>query len=210
MGHTSIRVLTADDQPLVQAGLTAIIDNEPDMAVVARVSSGSEAINSYRRYRPDVATVDLLLPDMPGETVAARILEEFPDARIVILTSAQGDVHIVRALETGVQGYVLKGMANEDLLDVIRQVCAGRKMIPREVASRIAEHFADDALTPREVQVLRLVASGNRNKEIAEHLSIAEETVRMHMKNIFSKLGAHDRAHAVTIAVTRGIFQLPS
>jgi DNA-binding NarL/FixJ family response regulator len=208
MGQASIRVLTADYQPLVQAGLTAVIDQEPDMAVVARVSNGTEAINSYRQYRPDVATVDLLLPDMPGETVAERIIEEFPGARIVILTSAQGDVHIVRALQAGVQGYVLKGMANEVLLDVIRQVHAGRKMIPRQVASRIADHFADDALTAREIEVLKLVASGNRNKEIANHLSIAEETVGMHMKNIFSKLGTHDRAHAVIIAVTRGIFQI--
>jgi DNA-binding NarL/FixJ family response regulator len=208
MGQASIRVLTADYQPLVQAGLTAVIDHEPDMAVVARVSNGTEAINSYRKYRPDVATVDLLLPDIPGETVAERIIEEFPGARIVILTSAQGDVHIVRALQAGVQGYVLKGMANEVLLDVIRQVHAGRKMIPRQVATRIAEHFADDALTLREIEVLKLVASGNRNKEIANRLSIAEETVGMHMKNIFSKLGTHDRAHAVIVAVTRGIFQI--
>jgi DNA-binding NarL/FixJ family response regulator len=204
----SIRVLTIDEQPLVQEGLAALINKEPDMAVVAGVSSGKEAINSYRRYRPDVATLDLLLPDMPGETVAAQILDEFPDARIVIITAAQGDVHIHRALEAGVHGYVLKAMSSRELLEVIRQVHAGKKMIPRQVALRMAEHFTDESLTPREVEVLQLVAQGNRNKEVAAQLCIAEDTVRMHMKNIMSKLDVHDRTRAVTLAMTRGVFHL--
>jgi DNA-binding NarL/FixJ family response regulator len=201
-------VMTIDDQPLVQQGLAAVLNNQPDMAVVAGASSGTSAIASYREHRPDVATLDLRLPDMRGEDVAQKILAEFPDARLVVLTAAKGDVQIKRAFAVGVRGYVFKGMSNNELVDVIRQVHSGRKMIPREVATQIAEHITDDALTPREVQVLRLVAAGNRNKEIANHLSIADETVRMHMKNIMSKLGAHDRAHAVTIAITRGVFEL--
>src|SRR6266851_3025543 len=198
-----IRVLTVDEHPLIREGLAAIINKEPGMVVIAEASNGEEAIEYFRAWRPDVVTVDLVLPDMTGETLAQRILAEFPGARIVVITGARGDVHILRALEAGVKGFVLKGMSNHELLDVIRNVHAGRKMIPREVASALAEHFGDEALTPREVQVLRLVARGNRNKEIAAYLSIADETVRMHMKNILSKLAANDRTHAVTIALTR-------
>jgi DNA-binding NarL/FixJ family response regulator len=203
-----IRVLTVDEHPLIREGLAAIINKEPGMVVMAEASTGEEAIESFRNHRPDVVTLDLLLPDMPGETFAHRILAEFPGARIVAITGARGDVHMLRALEAGVKGLVLKGMSSKELLEVIRHVHAGRQMIPREVASALAEHFGDEALTPREVQVLRLVARGNRNKEIAVHLSIADETVRMHMKNILSKLAANDRTHAVTIALTRGVFEL--
>lgn len=178
------------------------------MTVIAAAACGSEALETFRRLRPDVVTLDLLLPDMAGDDLAKRILAEFPGARIVVITSARGDVHMLRALESGVQGYVLKGMPQKELVDVIRQVHAGKKVIPRQVATHIAEHMADETLTPREIQVLQLVARGNRNKEVAAHLSIADETVRMHMKHILGKLAAHDRTHAVTIAVTRGVFQL--
>lgn len=205
---TSIRVLTVDEHPLVREGLAAVINKETGMEVVAEASSGAEAIDYFRDYRPDVVTLDLLLSDMPGEEVASRILAEFPGARIVVITGARGHSHMLRALRAGVRGLVLKGMPHGELLDTIRQVHAGRKVIPREIASTLAEHFGEETLTPRELQVLRLVAQGNRNKQVAGRLSIADETVRMHMKNILSKLAANDRTHAVTIALTRGIFQL--
>jgi DNA-binding NarL/FixJ family response regulator len=208
MIHPNIRVLTVDQHPLVQEGLAAVIDREPDMTVVASAACGREGLEAFRRLRPDVLTLDLLLPDMSGDDLAKRIMAEFPGARMVVITSARGDVHMLRALESGVRGYVLKGMPQKELVDVIRQVHAGKKVIPRQVASNIAEHMADETLTPREIQVLQLVARGNRNKEVAAHLSIADETVRMHMKHILGKLAAHDRTHAVTIAVTRGVFQL--
>ena len=208
MIHPNIRVLTVDQHPLVQEGLAAVIDREPDMTVVASAACGREGFEAFRRLRPDVLTLDLLLPDMSGDDLAKRIMAEFPGARMVVITSARGDVHMLRALESGVRGYVLKGMPQKELVDVIRQVHAGKKVIPRQVASNIAEHMADETLTPREIQVLQLVARGNRNKEVAAHLSIADETVRMHMKHILGKLAAHDRTHAVTIAVTRGVFQL--
>ena len=204
----SIRVLTVDEHSLVRQGLAAVINGENGMEVIAEAANGEDAIRLFRDYRPDVMTLDLLLPDMPGEEVASRILAEFPLARIVVITGARGDIHMQRVLEAGVRGLVLKGMTHEGLLDTIRQVHAGRKMISRQVASTLAEHVGEETLTPREVQVLRLVAQGNRNKQVAAHLSIADETVRMHMKNILSKLGANDRTHAVTIALTRGIFQL--
>ncbi|MGC4051771.1 MAG: response regulator transcription factor [Paludibaculum sp.] len=204
----AIRVLTVDAHPLVREGLAAVINKADGMAVVAEAATGEEALEVYRRMRPDVVTLDLQLPDMPGDSVARRILEEYPTARVVVITGLQGDAHMLRALEAGVKGLVLKGMPNAELLDVIRQVHAGRKAIPREVASALADHLGEETLTPREVQVLRLVARGNRNKEVAAHLSIADETVRMHMKNILSKLAANDRTHAVTIALTRGFIAL--
>ena len=203
-----IRVLTIDQHPLIREGLAAIINKQPGMAVVAGASSGKEGLDYFRAYRPDVVTLDLLLPDMPGETLVSRIRVQFPGARFVVMTSASGDVQMLRALDAGVQGYVLKGMSNQELLGVIRAVHSGRTMLPSQVASTIAEHLGDELLTPREVQVLRLVARGNRNKDVAAHLSISGETVRMHMKNILGKLAANDRTHAVTIAVTRGVFQL--
>jgi DNA-binding NarL/FixJ family response regulator len=209
MPATSIRVMTVDHQPLVREGLAAVINQQPDMSLVAGAGSGMQAIHSYREHRPDVAILDLLLPDMPGETVAMQIRAEFPQACIVVLTSARGDVRIGRALAAGVRGYVLKETSSGELVDVIRKVHAGKKMIVREVATEMADHIAAEMLTRREIEVLRLVATGHRNKEIAGELEIAEETVCMHMKNILGKLGAHDRTHAVTIAVTRGIFDLP-
>jgi two-component system NarL family response regulator len=203
-----IRLLAVDEHPLVREGLAAVLNREPGMALVAQASSGGEAMDTFREYRPDVVILDLSLPDVPGEQLVKQLLAEFPDARIVVITSACGDVRMLRILEAGVQGFVLRGMPNKDLLDAIRQVHSGKKMVPRQIASAIAEHIADETLTPREIQVLQLVAQGNRNKEIAGLLSIADETVRMHMKNILSKLAANDRTHAVTIAVKRGVFQL--
>ena len=200
--------MTVDEHSLVREGIAAVIHRETGMEVVAEAASGTEAIELYRRLRPDVVTLDLLLPDIPGEEVARRILAEFPNARVVVITGARGDVHMLRAMEAGIKGVVLKGMQHSALIETIRQVHAGRKVVPRQVASTLAEHFGDDALTPREVQVLRLVARGNRNKQVAAELEIADETVRMHMKNILSKLVANDRTHAVTIALTRGIFHL--
>jgi DNA-binding NarL/FixJ family response regulator len=206
--HRQIRVLTVDEHQLVQEGLAAMINREDDMSVVAAASSGEEAIEAVRCYRPDVVTLDLLLPDMPGEDLARRILAEFPRTRIVAITSAQGHMHARRALDAGVQGYLSKAAPRSELVRAIRQVQAGGRTIPGPVASKIAEHLDEESLTPREIQVLKLVARGNRNKQVAAQLSIADETVRMHMKNILGKLAANDRTHAVTIAVTRGLVQL--
>jgi DNA-binding NarL/FixJ family response regulator len=203
-----IRVLTVDGQQLVQEGLAAMINREEDMTVVATASSGEEAIDDVRRYRPDVVTLDLLLPDMPGEELAQRILTEFPRTRIVAITSAQGHTHARRALDAGVHGYLSKAAPGSELVRAIRQVEAGAKMIPGPVPLKIAEHTTHQALTTREIQVLQLVAWGNGNKQVAAQLSIASETVRMHMRNILEKLAANDRTHAVTIAAARGILRL--
>ncbi len=203
-----IRVLTVDEHSLVREGLAAVIQRNGGMQVVAEAGSGTEAIEAFRKYLPDVVTLDLFLPDIPGEEVARQILAEFPNAKIVAITGARGDAHILRALENGVRGLVLKGRQHSELLTTIRQVHSGRKVIPQQVAEMLAEHFGDESLTPREVQVLRMVANGNRNKEVAARLCIADETVRMHMKNILGKLSAHDRTHAVTIALSRGIIRL--
>jgi two-component system NarL family response regulator len=203
-----IRVLTVDGHQLVQEGLAAMINREADMTVVAIASTGEEAIDDVRRYRPDVVTLDLLLPDMPGEDLARRILAEFPRTRIVAITSAQGHMHARRALDAGVHGYLSKAVPVCELVRAIRQVQAGGRMIPGPVAFQVGGPVTPEPLTAREIEVLRLVAWGNGNKQVAAQLSIAGETVRMHMKNILEKLGAHDRAHAVTIALTRGILRL--
>jgi DNA-binding NarL/FixJ family response regulator len=206
--QSSIRVLTVDPDPLVREGLAAVINKETGMEVVEEAATGSQAIEYFRQNRPDVVTLSLLLPDMSGEEVARRILAEYPGAKIVVITSVRGDVQLLRVLESGVRGLVLKGVPHRELIETIRQVHAGRKMVPPNVASMLAEHMGEETLTPREVQVLSLVAKGNRNKQVAAHLSIADETVRMHMKNILSKLSANDRTHAVTIALSRGMFEL--
>jgi two-component system NarL family response regulator len=203
-----IRVLTVDGHQLVQEGLAAMINREEDMTVVATASTGEEALDDVRRYRPDVVTLDLLLPDMPGEVLARRILAEFPRTRIVAITSAQGHMEARRALDAGVHGYLSKAVPARELVRAIRQVQAGKTVIPGPVAFQMAGHLAGEALTAREVQVLQLVAWGNANEHVAEQLSIAAETVRMHIRNILEKLAANDRAHAVTIAVTRGILRL--
>ena len=203
-----IRVVTVDGHQLVQEGLAAMINREEDMTVVATASSGAEALDDVRRYRPDVVTLDLLLPDMPGEDLARQILAEFPRTRIVAITSAQGHIHARRALDAGVHGYLSKAVQVCELIHAIRQVQAGARMIPGPAPLQVAERLAEQTLTAREIQVLQLVAWGNANTQVAAQLSIAVETVRMHVKNILGKLSANDRTHAVTIAVTRGILRL--
>jgi DNA-binding NarL/FixJ family response regulator len=203
-----ITVFSVDDHPLLREGIAALINDQTDMRLVGGASTGREAIQRFREYRPDVTLMDLRLPDMSGIDAMIAIRAEFPDARIVVLTTFEGDVEIQRALEAGARGYLLKSMPPRDLLDGIRQVHGGRKRIPPEVAAHLAEHYSDDALTAREVEVLQHVAGGNRNRDIAERLTISEETVKVHVKHIMEKLGASDRTQAVAIAIRRGIIQL--
>jgi len=203
-----IRVFSVDDHPLLREGIAAIINNQPDMLMVAQAATGSEAIQMFRQQQPDITLMDLRLPDMSGIDALIAIRTDFPEARIIMLTTFEGDVDIKRSLEAGARGYMLKNMPPKDLVEVIRQVHAGKKRIPAEVAARLAEYFGDDALTEREIDVLRHVASGNRNREIGERLFISEETVKVHIKHIMEKLGASDRTQAVAIAVRRGIIQL--
>src|ERR1700722_18604197 len=203
-----IRVLSGDDHPLLREGPAAIINNQPDMSLVAEASSSSEAVQRFREHRPDVTLMDLRLPDISGIDAMIAIRGEFADARIIMLTTFEGDVEIQRALEAGARGYMLKSMPPGELVEVIRQVHAGKKRVPAEVASHLAEHLSDESLTAREIDVLRHIAGGNRNRDIAERLYISEETVKVHVKHIMEKLGATDRTQAVAIAVRRGIIQL--
>ncbi|HKQ04357.1 MAG TPA: response regulator transcription factor [Blastocatellia bacterium] len=204
----SIRVFSVDDHPLLREGIAAIINNQPDMQMIAQAATGGEAIQLFRQHQPDVTLLDLRLPDMSGIDVLIALRSEFPQARVVMLTTFEGDVDIRRSLEAGARGYMLKNMPPKDLVEAIRQVHAGKKRIPAEVAAHLTEFFGDDDLTGREIDVLRQVASGNRNREIGEHLFISEETVKVHIKHIMEKLGASDRTQAVAIAVRRGIIQL--
>ena len=206
--RTRIRILSADDHPLLREGIAAIINSQPDMAMVAQASTGREAIQLFRQHRPDVTLMDLRMPDISGIDAMSAILTEFADARIVMLTTFEGDAEIQRSLASGARGYLLKNTPPKDLLEAIRQVHAGRKRIPQEVAAQLAEHLGDEALTEREIEVLQQVSGGNRNREIAAHLAISEETVKVHVKHIMEKLGASDRTAAVAIAVRRGIIQL--
>jgi DNA-binding NarL/FixJ family response regulator len=206
--QAKIRVFSVDDHPLLREGIAAIINSQPDMAMVAQAATGREAIQKFREVRADVTLMDLRLPDMSGIDAIIAIRTEFSDARIVVLTTFDGDVEIQRALAAGARGYLLKNMAPSVLVDGVRQVHAGKKRIPQEVAAQIADHFNDESLTEREVGVLRHVAGGNRNRDIAERLLISEETVKVHIKHIMEKLGASDRTEAVAIAVRRGIIQL--
>jgi len=203
-----IRVMCVDDHPIVREGMAAIITLQPDMTMVGTAATGREAIQRYEELRPDVALVDLRLPDMSGFDVIKAIREKFPNARIVVLSSHEGDVDIQRALEAGAQGYVAKGIVRDELLDIIRGVHGGKRRLPAAVAQTLAEHMADEPISPRELEVLSLMAAGKRNKEIAGDLSIAEDTVKMHVRNILSKLQVSDRTEAVTIALRRGIIHL--
>ena len=206
-GGSVIRVLTVDDHALLRRGIAALISAEPDMEMVAEAANGKEAIAEFKRHRPDVTLMDLQMPEMGGIECIIAIRSDFPDARIIVLTTYPGDVQIVRALKAGARGYLLKGQVNLELSDAIRTVHAGKKRIPAEIAAELAEHTAEDDLSGRESEVLRLIAAGNANKEIAGKLFIAEETVKSHVTNILGKLHANDRTHAVTIALKRGIIE---
>ncbi len=207
-GPSSIRIMTVDDHPLLRQGIAALVSAERDMELVAEASDGEEAIKQFRLHRPDVTLMDLQMPNMNGTEAISRIKSEFPDARILILSTYSGDVQVLRAIKAGARGYLLKGNVRTELLAAIRTIHAGHKRIPPEIAAELAEHAGDDQLSSREVEVLRLIGMGNANKQIADKLSIGESTVKNHISNILSKLGANDRAHAVTIALQRGIIEL--
>ena len=200
-----IRIMTVDDHPLLREGIAAVLEDEPDMVLVAEATNGDGAIRSFRQHRPDVTLMDIQMPGMSGIDAMTAIRAEFPNARFIVLTTYQGDVQALRALKAGASGYLLKSMLRKELLETIRIVESGKRRIPPEVAAELADHLADDALSEREMEILRQVASGNSNKLIASQLRISEATVKGHMKSILSKLGANDRTHAVTIAIKRGI-----
>lgn len=203
-----IRVLTVDDHPLLREGIAALLNAESDMKLVAEASNGLEALEKFRSHRPDVTLMDMQMPGLSGVEAIARIQAEFPGARVIVLTTYSGDAQVVSALRAGARAYILKGQVHRELLETIRAVHAGQKRIPPEIAAELAQHVADDDLTPREIDVLRLIAAGNANKQIADQLSIGEATVKSHVTNILSKLSANDRAHAVTIGLKRGIIEL--
>jgi DNA-binding NarL/FixJ family response regulator len=203
-----IRVLCVDDHPLVREGMAAILNLQPDMMLAGAAATGGEGLEQFIKLSPDVALVDLQLPDVSGFDLIKKIKAKSPNARIIVLSSHEGDVDIQRALEAGAQGYVVKGLVREELLETIRSVHAGKRRLPAAVAQKLAEHMADEPISPRELEVLSLMAGGKRNKEIAGELSIAEDTVKMHVRNILSKLQVNDRTEAVTIALRRGIIHL--
>ena len=206
--NTPIRIVTVDDHPMLREGIAAVLASEADMVLVGEASNGREGIEQFRAHRPDVTLMDLQMPVMNGTDAIIAIRKEFPDARIIVLTTYSGDVQAVRAFEAGAVGYLLKNLVRKELVETIRSVHSGKKRIPPEIAVGIAEHHADDALTEREIEVLKHVAAGNANKMVAYNLDLSEETIKAHMKNILSKLGAKDRTHAVTIALKRGIIEI--
>jgi DNA-binding NarL/FixJ family response regulator len=207
-GSAQIRILSVDDHALVRQGIAVLIGTQSDMTLVAEASNGREAVQQFRARRPDITLMDLQMPEMNGLDAITAIRGEFPDARIIVLTTYKGDVQILRALKAGAQGYLLKNTFHKELIDTIRAVHAGKKALSPEASYEIAEHATDDALTPAEINVLRLIAAGNANKQIADQLSITEETVKGRVKNILSKLGAHDRTQAAMIGLKRGIIEL--
>jgi DNA-binding NarL/FixJ family response regulator len=202
-----IRILTVDDHPVLRTGIAALVNNENDMKLVAEASSGEEAIEKFRAHRPDVTLMDIQLPGLNGIETIGQIQKEFPNARIIVLTTYSGDVQVVRAIKAGARAYLLKRQVHRELLETIRAVHAGQRRIPHEIAVELVDQRSDD-LTPREIDILRLIAAGNANKEIADQLSIGEASVKSYVSNILSKLDAKDRAHAVTIGLKRGIIEL--
>ena len=204
-GDTRIRVMAVDDHPLLREGIAAVIREQKDMVLVAEAADGREAIEGFRIHRPDITLMDLQMPEVSGIEAIVAIRSEFPQARIIVLTTYSGDAQALRAIRAGAFGYLLKGMIRKELLDTIRTVHAGHRRIPPEIASEMAEHFSQDELTDRELDVLKQLVGGKANKEIGAQLGVSEETVKSHMRNILAKLGANDRTHAAMIAVRRGI-----
>lgn len=207
-GSAQIRILAVDDHALVREGIAVLVGTQPDMTLVAQAANGREAIQQFRAHRPDITLMDLQMPEMNGLDAIIAIRGEFPEAKIVVLTTYQGDVQILRSLKAGAQGYLLKNTFHKELVETIRAVHAGRKALSPEASYEIAEHATDDALTPAEISVLRLIAAGNANKQIADQLKITEETVKSRVKSILSKLGANDRTQAAMIGMKRGIIEL--
>jgi DNA-binding NarL/FixJ family response regulator len=203
-----IRILTVDDHPLVREGISGLVAGQSDMKLVAEATNGREAIQQFRKHQPDVTLMDMQMPEMNGVDAIIAIRNEFPDARIIVLTTYVGDVQVLRAIKAGARAYLLKNTLHKELLDAIRAVHAGKKTISSEASFQLAEHATDDLLTPAEISVLRLIAAGNANKQIADQLSISEQAVKGRVKNILSKLGANDRTHATTIGIKRGIIEL--
>ncbi len=206
--NKAIRILSVDDHSLLREGIASIVEPQPDMILAGEAANGAEAIEAYRNLKPDVTLMDLQMPGVGGLDAIAAIRDEFPGARIIVLTTYSGDVQALRALKAGAAAYLLKSALRKELLDTIRAVHAGRRYIPPEIANEIALHAGDDVLSDREVAILRLVAAGNANKEIARQFSISEDTVKAHMKNIFAKLGVSDRTQAVTVSAKRGIIEI--
>jgi DNA-binding NarL/FixJ family response regulator len=203
----SIRILAVDDHPLFRSGIAALLATQPDMSLVAEASNGREAIERFRAHRPDITLMDLQMPEMNGLDAMIAIRDEFPEARIIVLTTYTGDVQVLRAMKTGARAYLLKNLLDKELLETIRAVHGGKKALSAEASYELAEHATDETLTPGEIEVLQLIAAGNANKQIADKLSITEETVKGRVKNILSKLGANDRTQAAMIGLKRGIIR---